>query len=61
MDWIRKSIEEYKNRCKICNGRGETEVLVMGTDTDMVECAYCSKKEKYKAFQESYKKIKNGI
>jgi len=32
--------------CKICNGRKEIEVLVMGTDTDWVECPYCKLDEK---------------
>lgn len=49
-------IPEEEPNCKICNDTKEVEVLVMGTDTEMVECAYCSTKEKYKEFQESYKK-----
>ena len=28
-------------KCKICNGRKENEVLVMGTDTTWVECYHC--------------------
>ena len=28
-------------KCKICNGRKEIEVLVMGTDTAWVECYHC--------------------
>jgi hypothetical protein len=38
--------------CKICKDRKEIEVIVMGTDTDWVECPYCSPKEEYKKFQE---------
>jgi len=32
--------------CKICNGRKEIEVLVMGTDTEWVECYFCKPDEK---------------
>lgn len=28
-------------RCSICRGNGKIEVLVMGTDTDMVTCDHC--------------------
>jgi hypothetical protein len=32
--------------CPICNDTREIEVLVMGTDTEIVECYYCSETEK---------------
>jgi thymidine kinase len=32
-------------KCDICNGRKEIEVIVMGTDTDWVECPYCKPSE----------------
>lgn len=37
--------------CRVCNGRQQVEVLVMGTDTELVECPYCSNKQEYKKFQ----------
>jgi CO dehydrogenase nickel-insertion accessory protein CooC1 len=42
-------------QCKICNDSKRMEVLVMGTDTEFVECSYCSDKPEYKKFQESLK------
>lgn len=30
--------------CKMCKGKKEIEVIVMGTDTDWVECPKCSLK-----------------
>jgi hypothetical protein len=33
-------------KCNICNDRKEIEVIVMGTDTDWVECPYCKPDEK---------------
>ncbi len=43
--------------CKICNNTKETEVIVMGTDTEMVECPYCSDRSIYKKFQEWVKSL----
>lgn len=45
-------------QCTICNDSKNIEVIVMGTDTDYVECPYCSDKDKYQKFQEHYKSIK---
>jgi hypothetical protein len=42
-------------QCKICNDSKQIEVLVMVTDTELVECSYCSDKPEYKKFQESLK------
>jgi len=42
--------------CKICNGRKEIEVLVMGTDTEWVECYFCKPDEK---IIQRNKKVKN--
>jgi len=39
-------------KCKICNDTKQIEVPIMGTDTEFVECPYCSEKEEYKRFQE---------
>jgi hypothetical protein len=32
-------------KCNICNDRKEIEVIVMGTDTDWVECPCCKPSE----------------
>ena len=47
-----------KYNCDICKDTKEIEVIVMGVDTDYVECPYCSSKPKYKKFQEHYKQLK---
>jgi hypothetical protein len=44
-------IPEETPSCKICGDSKEVETIVMGTDTAMVECPYCSTKEKYMEFQ----------
>ena len=44
-----------ETQCKICNDTKVMEVLVMGTDTEYVECSYCSDKPEYKKFQYSLK------
>lgn len=31
-------------KCRICNDSKKVEGLIMGTDTDWVECSYCSDK-----------------
>ena len=50
------SLFDYNEpKCKICNDSKEMEVLVMGTDTEYVECSYCSDKPEYKKFQVSLK------
>jgi len=49
-------------KCDICNGRREIEVIVMGTDTDWVECPYCKPSEEVieraKKIQQIKRKIK---
>lgn len=37
--------EEPKYKCEICKDTKEVEVLVMGTDTELVKCEYCNNKE----------------
>lgn len=32
---------ENKKICQVCKGKKEIEVLVMGTDTELVECYMC--------------------
>ena len=50
------SLFNYKEKeCSICNDSKQMEVLVMGTDTEYVECSYCSNKIEFKKFQESLK------
>jgi len=46
-------------QCNICNNTRQVEVLTMGTDTNLVECPYCSTKPEYKKFQEEYQKSLN--
>ena len=37
------SLFEYNEpHCKICDDSKQMEVLVMGCDTEFVECSYCS-------------------
>lgn len=49
-------MEEKSKFCITCKGSKQIEVIVMGTDTEMVECPYCSTKEEYKKFQEWIRK-----
>lgn len=35
--------KEEQIQCKVCNDTKKIEVLVMGTDTSIVECSYCNK------------------
>jgi uncharacterized Zn-finger protein len=44
-------IPDNKVYCPLCNDRGLIEVIVMGTDTDYVECPYCTS-ERYKNARE---------
>jgi len=48
-------------KCNICNGKKEIEVLVMGTDTDWVECPYCKPDEKVEERKEKIKIIKKKM
>ena len=41
-----------KYKSEIYKGKGEIEVLVMGTDTDFVECPNCSIKTKQETIEE---------
>ena len=49
---IKSVLISKEPQCKICNDSKLVEVLVMGTDTEWVECSYCSDKPEYKKFQE---------
>jgi hypothetical protein len=48
-------------KCNICNDRKEIEVIVMGTDTDWVECPYCKPSEEELERARKIKKIKKEM
>lgn len=37
--------EDKEPSCKVCNDTKQMEVLVMGVDTEWVECSHCSNKK----------------
>jgi len=43
--------EKKKPKCRVCRDTKKIEVLVIGTDTEYVECPYCSEKPEYEKFQ----------
>jgi hypothetical protein len=43
--------------CKICNGKKEIEVLVIGIDTEWIECPYCIKTERQNKIQKIWEII----
>jgi len=48
-------------KCQTCNGRKRIEVIVMGTDTDWVECPDCKPNKEVIERTKKIKQIKKNI